>query len=314
MAPPPTDILCEILELVATGDPASLKALSLVSKELRTLVKHRWFRVLCVQLRRCRLDFSRAGSPDLQQPLAFPLLRYSRLAELLSTHGEQIAQVRHLHMYGHTFRREGQAAFRRIFDHCPRIETLWIEHEDWYVVSPSLDGLDRLQHLRELSLPMTYFTVRTLLTRTKLRGVTHLHLAPVRGDDRLDTAALDAFPSLTHLGFGMPSAGPCVQRAAEYRTAERRTTLGVLVRGEPTEPLFVHPRVLYLRYLALSDDQDWLKRACPGWNPEQPVCEGPFWDQWTFFDAVMAARSRGKLLATDVPMTNCVRDHWADLR
>ncbi|KAJ6450246.1 hypothetical protein C8R45DRAFT_1128022 [Mycena sanguinolenta] len=200
-------------------------------------------------------------------------MSFSRFTELLHTREDEIAQD----------------AFQPIFDSCPRIETLWLEHETWYAIAPSLDGLDRLTDLRELSLSFT-----------------RLHFVPVRAVDRLHTDTLRTSPSLTHVGFGGESAGPCVQRAAA-----RNDGLGVLVRGEARRaPLFVHPRVLYLRSLALSDDHDWLKRACPEWNPELPRVggDGPFWDQWTFFDAVLAARGRGKLLATGEPMTNRVKD------
>lgn len=228
-----------------------------------------------------------AGSPLEQSPLGFPLLKFARFEDLLGDSEHPVRRVRHLHVYGVRF---GLHAFDTIFETCSDLVSLWLEHDNCFNIAPSVRGLDRLQNLRDLTIPLTYFTSAKPFQHLVLPSVTHLHFSPMSKIETLHLPSLTSFPNLTHLGFEEESGGDCVQHAVESSE-----TLGVLVRGD-AKPPYIHERVVYLLYTILDKDDEWLKRASPLWSPHG--ANEPIWDQWTFFDTVIAARKRGRLLGT----------------
>ncbi|KAF7336601.1 hypothetical protein MSAN_02292300 [Mycena sanguinolenta] len=297
--PPPYDVLCGIWDAVAARHPALLVPLSLLAHDARELAKKRWFRVLCV------------GSSAGPASTDFPAVSVDRLQDYLETRTEEVRSVLHLHIRGVGV--TGTALLEAAIGVCSQLVTLWIDQDGPYALSPRLGGLSDLSHLRELTLPSSLLTTGGPFPDLRLDQVTHLHLAPFVPRHTVDVPALASFPRLTHFGFGEEPDGWCVANVVGSRE-----TLGVLVRVQrdvagdlPPKRYHVHERIVYLEHTVMDPDQDWLKRACPAWQPE---C-GLAWDQWTFFDAVMGARRRGKLLPLEHPVgiTNRVQDHLAEL-
>ncbi|KAF7336602.1 hypothetical protein MSAN_02292400 [Mycena sanguinolenta] len=232
------DLLCEVLDAVQTTDARSFLPLSLVDRGTRALVQRRWFRVVCVSFD-APLDFGIAGSVDPSLPSGFPLFTYDRFTELARTRTSEMAGIRHLNFYSSDTVR-GRDAFDVVYESCPLLETLWLEHVDWFVLAPNLRGLGSLRHLRELTIPFTYATQASALAGVDLPGVTHLHFSPVMRRQKLAVESLRSFPDMTHLGFAREPSVTCTRLAAA-----RSPPVGVLVRG-PVCTRYLHPRVVYL--------------------------------------------------------------------
>ena len=201
----------------------------------------------------------------------------------ISLANHPVTRVKHLHIYFIWFPGAWDQFVGRIFDLCPRLVTLWLDHDVRYGIVPPLRRLDRLQNLRDLTIPMVYATGGEF-PEMRLPSVTHLHFVPVYTRDKLHVPWLRSFPKLTHLGFMEETKHECVVRAANSKPA-----LIVLVRGPRLSP--IHDQVVYLLYSSLTPCSDWLKRASPAWNPDH--ASGPVWDPWMFADHVMAQRKRG---------------------
>ncbi|KAF7336624.1 hypothetical protein MSAN_02294600 [Mycena sanguinolenta] len=293
----PEDVWHGILAALSRVHPRSLEPLAWAMPETAYIVKQYRFRVLCVQS---------SLAAWKTRTIGFPALSRARFEALPRA---DLRWIRHLRIGAIAC-----DALDPIFDGCPLMETLWIDHSRTGALAPAVRGLDRLHTLRELTIPFVYFTEGAWLHDVVVPTVTHLHLNPVANVDEgstLHLPALSAFPNLTHLGFaGDPG---CVGRAAQSNTA-----WGVLVRVHEDDELdgadvYVDPRVVYLRYRGLASEHDWLLRACPDWKPHIPR-ELP-WDQWRCFDAIMAARKRGRLPAQSGPIGSsacAVLAEWVD--
>ncbi|KAF7334862.1 hypothetical protein MSAN_02362500 [Mycena sanguinolenta] len=271
----PEDVWHGILAALSRVHPRSLEPLAWAMPETAYIVKQYRFRVLCVQS---------SLAAWKTRTIGFPALSRARFEALPRA---DLRWIRHLRIGAIAC-----DALDPIFDGCPLMETLWIDHSRTGALAPAGAWL------HDVVVPT----------------VTHLHLNPVANVDEgstLHLPALSAFPNLTHLGFaGDPG---CVGRAAQSNTA-----WGVLVRVHEDDELdgadvYVDPRVVYLRYRGLASEHDWLLRACPDWKPHIPR-ELP-WDQWRCFDAIMAARKRGRLPAQSGPIGSsacAVLAEWVD--
>ncbi|KAJ7184009.1 hypothetical protein B0H12DRAFT_1246818 [Mycena haematopus] len=290
----PTEFPCEIediiFDLVGARHPESLESVLGLNKRTHAYVWNIFYRILCVGN-----DTRKAGATTELSNGLFPLLSMEKFLAAIKLSGHPVQRVQHLHMDGWTDK------YGLIFAACPQLVTLWIEEH--FGVGSFLDmkvmmGLNRL---RELTIPALYAITEEHWVDVVLPTVTHLHFCTICPRLPLDDRVLDCFRNLTHLGFAAEPAISIIPRVVETRDQ-----VGVLVRGPATPASIIHPRVVYLLHVILDSDRDWLKRAAPEWCAWDQAA----WDQWTFFDAVMDARKRGKMQKGEI--TNVVWDHCND--
>ncbi|KAF7336604.1 hypothetical protein MSAN_02292600 [Mycena sanguinolenta] len=292
----PQDVFLEVVDALAARHPRALRSMALASRKAHELIKERWFRVLCVQdAPRPSLHQVIAGARSGWRRTGFPLVTYSRFVELLRDRPEEVRAVRHLHIAAVS----GDAdAFGRVLESCPNLVTLWL---DYSLPSTLAPGIARLEHLRELTIPMD------CPVEVVLPSVTHVHFQRLAAGQTFDMRVLAAFPSLTHLGFESETLAACAQRVAES-SESLRVLVRVGVSYEYEDPSgrlpaeACHPRVVYMVRFWAGHHWEWLKRASPSWNPWVTVEDDDdvIWDHWTVLDAVLEARKDGRLQDTVV--------------
>ncbi|KAF7336606.1 hypothetical protein MSAN_02292800 [Mycena sanguinolenta] len=253
------DVFLLVVDAVAARHPRCLRAMALASRKAHELIKMRWFRVLCVQdAPRSALYHRMAGARAGWSLTGFPLVTYSRFVELLRDRAEEVRAVRHLHIAVST-----ADAFARVFEGCPNLVALWLDHSLPRAMAAGILGL---KELRELTIPMGCLVQATSVV---LPSVTRIHFRARPADRDPPPARAGRFPQ------------PDARRVRERASATARAAGRRLERG----PARVGP------------DWDWLKRAAPGWNAWSTVEDESdvIWDQWTMLDAVLDARKLGRL-------------------
>ncbi|KAF7336612.1 hypothetical protein MSAN_02293400 [Mycena sanguinolenta] len=260
----PEDIFSRVVDAVAATNPRSLRAMALVCRQAHALIKRRWFRVLCVQDGWARREERRTG---------FPRVTYDRFVELLWRRPDEMERVQHLHI--RTARRGD--VLRPVLEGCPGLTTLWLQHR-CPGPQPSIVGLDRLRHLRELTMSTFRFLGEGRVGDLVLPTVTHLHFAPVPVGEPLHLPALlAALPHLTHVGFEQDTHRGCPRAVAESSDACRVVVLATSAAGCED-----HPRIVYVHRSCRSPE--WGQRGMS--------------DQWAILDHVLAARDQGQQLGT----------------
>ncbi|KAF7336610.1 hypothetical protein MSAN_02293200 [Mycena sanguinolenta] len=279
----PEDIFSHVVDAVAARTPRCLPAMALASRQAHGLPWQHKDAVVS------RAAPGRDGRGS-------PLVTYSRFVALLRDRPDEMEQMRHLHICS----RRRADAFEPVFETCPGLVTLWLDHTSPRSGAPSIVGLSRLHHLRELTIPMTHFAHAALGPGVVLPSVTHVHFGHVVATETLHLPALAAaFPRLTHVGFESDTLGGCARRVAE---ASERFRVLVRVARWCEHGREYHPRIVCMVRLVAGHSWDWLKRASPGWNASSALAdiEDAIWDQWTMVDAVLEARKDGHLLETVV--------------
>ncbi|KAJ6453409.1 hypothetical protein C8R45DRAFT_945246 [Mycena sanguinolenta] len=304
----PNEILLEIAVLLWAVHPRALAALSQVDHTLRAVALLVLYRILCVQqghgIEALPCHSSYAG-------LGIPVLDVATFVEYLQTENHPVATVKHLHVHGV---RLDIGSMLSVFATCRQLVSLWIHHDnDEMSIGASMHGLQRLDCLRDITLPMMYATeANQSLGGLSLPSVTHLFFFPVDPMDTLHVPTLDSLPNLTHLAFSTPPGDHCLERVVESNN-----TRGVLVHGPGK---YAHPRIVYALREYFRYHRDWVKHAASWFNPRFVMNDAM--GQWEYFDTVMALRERGILqrmtnglsLAEYVAVERLHRERTAPLR
>ncbi|KAF7336585.1 hypothetical protein MSAN_02290700 [Mycena sanguinolenta] len=275
----PNEITDACLDLAGQLHPRMLERLCRISRGTRARAVKRLTQTVWVESYGARGGYG------------FPRLTAVRLARMLDRGtSHPVAGVLHMRLHSALAPMEG---FGSVFAGCPALVTLWIDQRGLSGFRPDLRGLSSLHHLRDLTVPAEWVAMR-VLEGLVLPSVTHVHFAnPVDVEGRVP---LRAFPNLTHLGFAATATDECIEAALQGGAS------AVVLRGTPGRPFgpYIDLRVVYLAG-GVDPDAEWLKRACPEWNP-------PIWDQWTFADAVVKARRDGKMRAGDGRVAYAVKE------